>query len=399
MNYFFGRYSVGYFFLLATIFLNFSTLYAQTERDEGALISTEKGFSVREDDAFLLNIRFRMQNRIGLRSRSIQDWTVDEIEARVRRLRLRFDGFVGNQALRYYIQLSFSRSDLDFDNSGESRLVRDAMVYYHFNPHFYIGLGQSKLPGNRQRVTSSGNLQLADRSIANNQFTMDRDFGLFAYYNLPLGVGVYSLKSVLSTGEGRNVNRTDGGLAYTLRSEWLPMGAFADGGDYSEGDLAFERQPKLSLAATYGYNAKTTNTGGQIGLPLAEAVNLRSWVADAVFKYRGHACLAEFFYRSANKAQAITPAADLVNIPVGTAWNTQYSYTWHSIWEGVFRYSRVNRTDFAAFRQQEELRLGVNRYINGHRIKLQTHVGYQRAFDQQANRAWWVGMLQVEFGI
>ncbi len=340
-----------------------------------------------------------MQNRIGLRSRSTEDWTVDEIEARIRRLRLRFDGFVGNQALRYYLQLSFSRSDLDFDNSGESRIVRDAMVYYHFNPRFYIGLGQSKLPGNRQRVTSSGNIQLADRSLANNQFTIDRDFGCFAYYTAALGSGVYYLKGALSTGEGRNVNRTDGGLAYTLRSEWLPMGAFTDGGDYSEGDLVFEQQPRLSLAATYSYNARTTNAGGQIGHPLAEAVNLRSWVVDAAFKYRGHACLAEFFYRSANKAQALTPSASLVDIPAGTAWNTQYSYTWQRSWEGIFRYSRVNRTDLAALRQQEELRLGLNRYLNGHRIKLQTHLGYQRAFDEQASRAWWVAMFQVEFGI
>jgi hypothetical protein len=89
----------------------------------------------------------------------------------VRRLRLRLDGFVLQRRLQYYIQLSFSKADMELEGGTVPQTIRDAMVYYHFNKRFYLGFGQSKLPGNRQRVISSGNQQFADRSIA---ATIDR---------------------------------------------------------------------------------------------------------------------------------------------------------------------------------------------------------------------------------
>jgi hypothetical protein len=41
------------------------------------------------------------------------------------------------------------------------------------------GFGQTKLPGNNQRVVSSGSLEFTDRTINNSRFNIDRDFGLF----------------------------------------------------------------------------------------------------------------------------------------------------------------------------------------------------------------------------
>ncbi|MFN8690511.1 MAG: porin, partial [Cyclobacteriaceae bacterium] len=127
------------------------------------------------DSAFLMNIRFRLQNRIGITTISGSDFSVNEVEARVRRLRLRLDGYLYNPKLTYVIQLSFSRGDIDFEDSGFPNIIRDAMIIYNFNRHFALGLGQTKLPGNRQRVVSSGDLQLPDRSIVNAVFNIDRD--------------------------------------------------------------------------------------------------------------------------------------------------------------------------------------------------------------------------------
>ena len=42
---------------------------------------------------------------------------------------------------------------------------------------FSIKFGQGKLPGNRERVISSGNLQLVDRSRLNSRYNIDRDVG------------------------------------------------------------------------------------------------------------------------------------------------------------------------------------------------------------------------------
>lgn len=376
------------------------TTRAQTELDEGAMINVSNGFSVDKDSVFLLNMRFRMQNRVGLRTNSLDDLTINDIEARIRRLRLRFDGFVGNPKLQYYIQLSFSRSDQDFDNSGEARIIRDAIVYYRFNKKFYIGFGQSKLPGNRQRVTSSGNLQFADRSIANASFTLDRDFGAFAYYTGRLNNMVFNYKAAISTGEGRNVTRTDNGLAYTGRFEWLPFGSFTNSGDYSEGDLEFEPKPKLSLGVAYSYNNKTKQSGGQLGTAIDKAVDLNTFIADASFKYKGHAILAEWFNRSSSELSVVNANGNTVYITAGKALCTQYSYTFRNLWELNCRYSFVRPDgDLSGLKNQNEILLGMNKYINKHRIKVQAHIGYQSSFNPASTKEWLIGMFQVEYGI
>ena len=145
-----------------------------------------KGLGITSPDSlFLLNIRFRMQNRAAFYTESGDDFSINQVEARVRRLRLRFDGFLYTPRLTYLIQLSFSRGDMDFESLGYPNVVRDAFVLYQVTKSFSVGLGQTKLPGNRQRVTSSGDLQMPDRSIVNSTFNIDRDFGLQMYLRKP----------------------------------------------------------------------------------------------------------------------------------------------------------------------------------------------------------------------
>jgi phosphate-selective porin OprO and OprP len=78
-----------------------------------------------------------------------------------------------------------------------------------------LGVGQTKLPGNRQRVNSSGDLQLVDRSIVNAFFNIDRDFGIQAYYKNHINQFQYVLRGAISSGEGRNSLISDEGLAYS----------------------------------------------------------------------------------------------------------------------------------------------------------------------------------------
>ena len=107
-----------------------------------------------------MNIRFRMQNRSTL---NLNDGRDDTVEGVVRRLRLRFDGFVGNPKFLYAIQLSFSPGDVGTLRDGDGiNIIRDAMFFYRPNPRINLGFGQTKLPGNRQRLNSSGALQLTD---------------------------------------------------------------------------------------------------------------------------------------------------------------------------------------------------------------------------------------------
>lgn len=66
--------------------------FSQTESDERPLLRIDDGVSFAKDSLFLLNLRFRIQNRAGVFSRDLDDFSISEVEARVRRLRLRLDG-------------------------------------------------------------------------------------------------------------------------------------------------------------------------------------------------------------------------------------------------------------------------------------------------------------------
>lgn len=396
-------------FLVGTLVVLFvfvaNSAWGQNESDEKAMINVKEGLGFSKDSLFLLNLRFRMQNRIGLQSRAGDDLNISQIDARVRRLRLRLDGFIVSQRLQYYIQLSFTKADQELETSIVPQTIRDAVLYYTVNERLYFGFGQAKLPGNRQRVISSGNQQFADRSIANNELTVDRDFGLFSYYTLPTTLGVVKVKTALSTGEGRGAMLGDDGLAYTYRVEWLPLGSFKNAGDYSEGDIEREQKLKISLAAGYHKNEGARRTGGQLGLPLYEARNISTFMADAMFKYNGWAWSTEFLNRSTTNPLTFSADSSVVRLVyAGFGLNSQLSYYTRSGFEYAVRYSRLQpATSISAYRlPTEEFWFGLNKYMNGHRIKLQWFAAYRWlngnvALEGPGNR--WVTMFQVEFGI
>jgi phosphate-selective porin OprO and OprP len=375
----------------------------QQEVDERALIEVKDGISISKDTLFLLNLRFRMQNRFGLNSVSRDDLSVRSVDARVRRLRLRLDGHVLSGNIRYYIQLNFSRADLELAEQGTiAHPVRDAMVYYHFDEHFYVGFGQSKLPGTRQRVISSGNLQFPDRSIANGLYTLDRDFGIFAYWTIPAGPQQFQVKGALSTGDGRGALPNNEGMAYTGRMEWLPFGPFTRSGDYSEGDLEFEQRPKISFGASYSFNDRAVRTQGQLGNDLFADRDMTTFIGDMIFKYRGWSFLGEYFDRQADDPITMNEEGDIRFIPTGIGISAQGGRLFRSGYEIVGRYTIVDPGDdiSSLMRRTEEALLGGGKYLNGHRIKLQLYTGY-RWFNASLDdpRSFWTTMFQVEFGI
>lgn len=375
--------------------------FAQNESDERALLRVEQGVSFSKDSVFLMNLRFRMQNRFGYLS-VLDDTLTEGFDVRVRRLRLRLDGFAISPRLSYYIQLSFSAGDQDFIDGFAPNIVRDAMLYYAFTPGFYVGFGQSKLPGNRQRVISSGNLQMPERSYANQFYTLDRDVGLFLYKSFGLHKQEIQLKAALTGGEGRLAGLPNTALAYTARIEYLPFGAFANTGDYSEGDLEWEASPKLSVALGWSYNQRALRAGGQLGRPLSSPVDMVTWIADLMFKYRGWALMIEYFYREVYRYNP----ADVFNntIYTGNAWNLQLSKVLRGFHEISLRYTRIDPpTPMRSYQAYWHTRaVGYSKYFNGHRIKAQTYVGLDdrsATLDRFGFRNRLSLLFQLEFGI
>ena len=388
-----------------SILLGFSdNLHAQ-EHDDRATILNFKGIQyTSEDSLFYTNFRFRMQNRLGF-SNQLDGEDNGKFDARIRRLRMRMDGYIYTPKISYSVQLAFTRSDQDFDDSGIPNIVRDAVLFYNFTDDFYVSFGQNKLPGNRQRVNSSGQLQFADRSLVNENFTLDRDFGVTFHLNKKIGNMPINAKAAISSGEGRAVSSTDDGLAYTGRVEFLPLGKFENGGDYSEGDLEREEKPKFSIGGGYSYNDRTTREGGQLGKFVVNPFTLKTAFADAVFKYQGFAYQAEYMRRNVDNPLNITKDDQKETYAYkGWGLNQQGSYLFDHGYELAGRYTYVQpHQDITKFEDKTEvIELGLTKYMKAHRLKFQLNTNYtfkNGAFNNSNNKSSWGGMFQVELGI
>ncbi|MGJ1283956.1 porin [Sphingobacterium spiritivorum] len=374
------------------------------ERDDRATILNFKGIQfTSKDSLFYTNFRFRMQNRVKY-TNTLDGEKNDEWEARVRRLRMRVDGYIYTPKISYSVQLAFTRGDQDFDDSGIPNIVRDAVIFYNFSDDFYIGFGQNKLPGNRQRVNSSGQLQFAERSIVNANFSIDRDFGISANLSKKIGDMPFNLKAEISTGEGRAVNTTDNGLAYTGRVEFLPFGQFTNSGDYSEGDLEREETPKLSIGGGYSFNNKTTRLSGQTGAFVKDAKDLSTLFADAIFKYNGFAYQVEYMKRNVDNPFNQDLEGKEVYVYKGYGINQQISYLFSKGYELAGRYTFVDpHKDIRPKEERTEiLEAGLTKYMKAHRLKFQLNGNYlvkDGYYNNKMDDNKWGFTFQVELGI
>lgn len=356
------------------------------------------------DSIFQFNIRFRMQNRATYIQNEGEDGAID---AQIRRLRLRFDGYVGNPHFIYAIQLSFAPGDVGEVKDGENlNIIRDAVVFYRPNKHWNFGFGQTKLPGNRQRVNSSGGLQLTDRTINNAKFTIDRDFGFQTHYqNEHDNKFSYNVRSAISTGEGRNsTDKPDNGLAYTGKVELFPLGVFSKDGAFFEGDLKREPKPKFMLSGAYQFNNKARRTGGQLGDDLFQKRDMQSILLDGMFKYNGWAFMTAYMQRIAKDPITINPddATDIKYIFTGNGFDYQLSYLLPSNYEIIGRFStqKVNNDIKLLAPDAKQYSIGVTKYVWEHAFKAQMELTMDdlNYFDGTSKQNWYV-RFQVEIGI
>ncbi len=88
----------------------------------------DKGLQFRKGNNFLLSFRFRTQLRAGYLSR-LDNEDAAGFEGQVRRIRIRFEGFLISPKLEYKLQLGFANRDMDLE-SGTPQIVRDAVFYF-----------------------------------------------------------------------------------------------------------------------------------------------------------------------------------------------------------------------------------------------------------------------------
>jgi phosphate-selective porin OprO/OprP len=325
-----------------------------------------------------------------------------------RRARLKFDGYAINPKIAYKVELGLSNRDTKYSDDaqlvgGNARIILDAVIKYKALKSTTIWFGQTKLPGNRERVVSSQKLQFVDRSNLNSKFNIDRDFGFQLHHKFSLGQSVLILKESVSLGEGRNVIvANSGGLDYTARVEFLPMGSFESKGDYFSSDLKRESTPKLAIGVTADYNNGAIRQGGQLGKLMVDSTgayvesDLTSVMADLMFKYRGWSVLAEGAYRESSLGDYTD--ANGRAFRQGLAYNIQTGYLFRSNYEVAGRYTRIVGLKGVAsdISHTEQFTLGLSKYIKGHNLKLQTDLTYERRLYSTFDNDKLVFRLQTE---
>ena len=358
------------------------------------------------DSLFQLNIRFRMQNRVTYYDNEGEESSYD---AQIKRLRLRFDGYVGDPRFQYVLQLSFAPEDVGpLEEGGNLNIIRDATVGYRPNKNWSFIFGQTKLPGNRQRINSSGSLQLTDRSINNARFNIDRDFGFQAYYlNEKKDAFSWNIKTAVTTGNGRNFSNKDTNVALTGKLELLPFGTFTKGGDYFEGDIMREKTPKFMLSGVYHQNNDAHRARGQQGNTLFATRDLHSVFVDAMFKYNGWAAMASYMNRTTDHP-VTTMLQDNGTVKreyafVGYGTDYQMSYTFPSNFELIGRFSnqKVKNELFQInVPNQNQYSIGVTKYIWEHAFKVQTEFTYDKLkFVNGERKNNYYVRFQIEIGI
>lgn len=343
-----------------------------------------------KDSSFSLGIGGRIQSLAEVRVDQLAKRTT--VDFSIRRLRLNFSGNAITQRFTYRIQLCFSQRDVSSDNSQvqNNLFLRDAMLFYSPNKHWRIGFGQTKLPGNRQRQTSSANLQFADRSNTNGLFTLDRDKGFWiTHTNTFNNKFIFSQTAAITSGEGRIISDKTNGLCYSFRTELLPFGEFKNNGDYIESDIFFEDKFKLSLGASFSFNNRTSRVAGQLGEYLynGQLANIDYYGVDWVMKLRGWSFTGELYRRKSKNGVSIStsnpPKVNYVYSGTGLLMQTGFLFTKKDELAARYGFTSPDSKISAYTSRVNEYMLAYSHYFFRHNLKLQTDAALYRGNSQK----------------
>jgi hypothetical protein len=306
----------------------------------------------------------------------------------IRRSRLKFDGFIYHPSLTYKLELGLSNRDIGGaipETNNSSRIIFDAVLKWNFYKNLSIWAGQAKLPGNRERVISSGDLQFVDRSLVNSNYNIDRDIGVQIHNHHQIGEKFVIREIVaISQGEGRNITVGNiGGYDYTARIELLPFGNFTNEGDYFGSDLAREEKPKFSLGATYDIHDRAVRENGNTKAFMRTAegyfeTDINTLFVDFMFKYQGLSIMGEYADKSSTNLFAKGAEGELTGdfVTAGSGLNIQAGYLFPSNFELAGRYTNITPDSELPLGIIDQYTVGGSKYFVGHKLKVQADISY-----------------------
>lgn len=377
----------------------------------------DKGFFIRSgDDKFMMKFNGMMQFR----------WTYYETRRENRylspgfrrsdrsgfdlnRVRFRTSGHAYSKDLTYFVEFDMSANQA----TPYDARVNYAWANYRMMDEFQIKAGVMRISSTRAETNSTATLQLVELPVMNAVFGLGRGTGVRFWGNLLEGKGQYYLDIVnslnnpgtrtITNDETWYTNGHDNNPAIVFRTTWQLLGGSClnprDAGPYTEPcDYAIHTEPALNIGFHYAFNEdwhdgtmripfkrQTLFRDGGFGLTSSDGLQMHQFGIDSGFKYQGFSATAEYVMRIIDVRSAadapFTPlflltGDDSTNVHHGAYLQCGYFLPipgWERKFELVGRVGGIS----AVHGGQEGTWTyagGLNYYIEGHNVKLQTDV-------------------------
>jgi hypothetical protein len=367
----------------------------------------DDGFYIRsEDKKFSLKTNAIMQFRwthYGTQSRNRYQEPRTERDDRtgfdMQRIRLIFSGNAWSPDLTYR-----------FEFRGDSPDAYDVVVdkvyaNYRFADEFQIRAGSFRIASTRAQVTSDTNFQFVDRPMTDAVFGLGIGLGVRFWGQLFNKRVEYAVDVVNSLNNDRNRTITpdpaemDNHPALVFRTVWHALGDNPEKDFVAAADIPRHESPALDFGFHYAFNDDAGDTRttripfphpggpgvGGFGLTSTNGLQINQFGWDAAFKYQGFSMLGEYLLRIVDPRHAFrrpfTPWSRLTGDGSTVAQHGAYVQAGYflPIPDFMDKIELVARTGgvSALADEQEgawEYSAGLNYYIQGNRIKLQTDV-------------------------
>jgi polyhydroxyalkanoate synthesis regulator phasin len=314
------------------------------------------------DDRFSLKLNVNLQ---GLFNYDWLEGSPDKTTFRVRRARLIPSGNAFYPWLKYYVQLTLE------DNVN----LRDAYVEATYFKWLAPKLGQFKVPFDREFLTSAFNLQLIDRSIANNEFSVQRDVGL-QVSGQPIGE-LLEYRLGVFNGSGANQVNVDRDFMYIGRLVFTPFGPVP----YSQAAVGKPDKPLLAVGVA-GALMPSLNPGERKSLAgvlgNTQIIPVRSdviqFTSDIAFQYQNFSFEGAYYFRTIDPKE-----------PTNFGKENAYGFFVQGGYflipkhlEVAARYSFVNPDNPIKIEddKKKEITAGISYYFAGHPLQIQGHYSF-----------------------
>ncbi len=311
------------------------------------------------DGKWSMNLKGRLQTRV--QTTSSDSDTKDGTNFSVARARLGFEGNAGAENVTYKFEVDFSTNSSNSSTSStKNPQLRSGYINWGFENGLNLEFGQFKFPYSRETLTSSANLEFADRSIAAKAFAPEYEPG--AMLHGTLNDGEWEYYAAASNGQGAGANNPAGddqnGLRSGARIVWNPFGPTQYQGPAFQ--TVDDGETKLALGASFNQNKDSTGT-----TTVTPGADTDSTGLEAQLFSGPWSLLAEYYGRSSNLAGA--PSTDDDGSTVQVGW-----FLVPDAWELVARHSDVN---METSDDQTENTIGVNYYVARQAGKWQLNLG------------------------